>query len=116
MIESGQRQPTEALIYKLIELVEEKNRMHIKIEYDNSEDAMYGPEGADGYDTEASEAKFDQMLEAELRKHYPDAEIEITTGHGRYSVDGDTDSDEAERVGLILHEVWSEFDWLVEVE
>ena len=87
--------------------------MSIKVEYDNEEFAMYGINGAEGIDTEASEEQFEAKLLNALREEYPEAEIEVTTGHGRYSVDGDTSSDEAERVSHIVHKVWSEFDWLL---
>lgn len=86
----------------------------IKIEYDNSEDAMYGQNGSDGYDATASEAKFEKMLMAELKKNYPDNEIEISTGYGKYSVDGDTGHDEIPWIEEIIHQVWSTFEWLVQ--
>jgi len=87
----------------------------IKIEYDNSDDAMYGsdPDAIVGVDMQASEIKFKTMLHAELSKNYPNVEIIITTGFGQYMVDGDTAHQEVDTVGQILHNVWSEFEWLV---
>lgn len=86
---------------------------HIKVEYDNEESAMYGSNGAAGINTEASEARFEQKLEAALKERYPEAEIEVVTGHGTTRIDGEKDHEERPYVDQILHNVWSEFDWLV---
>lgn len=86
----------------------------ITIEYDNDESAMYGSNGAEGYDAMASEMKYEEMLTAALQEAYPDVEIEVTTGYGRVMVDGDTAHEEVDTVNQILHKVWSSFDWLVD--
>lgn len=87
-------------------------KTQILIQYDNSDDAMYGGDTTD-VDYAASEAKFEKQLRAALKKAFPGSKITIETGYGRYSVDGSTDTDDAVLVGEYVNRVWSTFDWLV---
>lgn len=89
----------------------------VEVQYDNSIDAMYGSATDDptsGINVDASESKFEEMLKDELVKEFPDAEIIVETGYGRYSADGDTSSLEAMTVGEIVNRVWNGFGWIVE--
>ena len=86
----------------------------IKIQYDNSDDAMYGDIEMSKIDTVASEHNFEELLNAALIRRYPNTEITIETGNGRYMVDGDTAHPEVDTIQAVLHDVWSSFKWLAE--
>lgn len=86
----------------------------ITVEYDNDELAMYGSNGAEGYDTLASERKYEEMLTSALQEAYPGVEIEVTTGYGRVKIDGDASHDDIVWVNQIIHEIGSSFGWLVD--
>lgn len=87
-------------------------KKQIFVQYDNSEDAMYGIGIVDDIDFKASEEKFERKLKDALMEYYPDAEVEVTTGRTCYMVDGNVDTDDAEMVGVILNRVWEAFDWM----
>lgn len=84
----------------------------IKIEY--SDDGMWGSNGPAGYNVRASYAKFEKMVTTKLSQEFPGTEIEITNGiSDKYHVDGDTASQDAETVQVIVGKVWESWDWLV---
>ena len=57
--------------------------------------------------------KFEAQLESALGEAFPGSEVTIETGAGKYFVDGETDSDDAEWVGEYVNRVWSTFEWVV---
>jgi hypothetical protein len=86
----------------------------IIVEYDNDEFAMYGSNGAEGYDQEASCNKYESLLTAALESAYPGVDVTVTTGYGRVKVDGDTAHDEVDSVNAIINRVWQSWGWMVE--
>lgn len=85
----------------------------INIQY--SEDGMWGSEGPDGYDIQASYDKFEMAVYNELQAYFPGAEVQMSHGiNDTHSVDSDPSSDDAVTVGEIIERVFAGFEWLVE--
>lgn len=86
----------------------------IKIQY--SDDALWGSTdpNADGYNSAESAAKFERLLTKALRSAWRGADIEIEHGiNDSHAADGYTDTLDAERVGEIINQVWSSWEWVV---
>jgi len=86
----------------------------ISVEY--SEDGLFGEEGSDGYDLQASFARFEELLTAALQERYPGAEVTVeNTGSDRHRVNGQGEGEHAEGpwVGQVVHDVWVSWEWLV---
>jgi hypothetical protein len=92
---------------------------YIEIEY--SEDGMFGGsdgEPRDGYDLRASYDKFEELLTAQLRAEFPQAEISIHNGIGDWHRAKDEDGMEldweSQQVGQTIYDVWGNWEWAIE--
>lgn len=89
----------------------------IKIEW--SEDGIWGPEGTDSYDVDASLDNLAALLRERIEAEYPGAELDInlTSINDRVQVIG-TDVATEDDIRAVVTElgsrVWGEFDWAVE--
>lgn len=93
---------------------------NITIKHCTDEDAMFGndPEATTGVDIEASKVKFEQMVQAKIQTEYPGVNVEFAEAHKtKVVIDGEDDHEEADYIGWrIFHEVWEDWQWIVEAE
>ena len=88
----------------------------IKIEW--SEDSIWGPEGTDSYDVDASLDNLADRLRERIEAEYPGVELDIdlTSIHDRIVVNGSevaTENDISVEVSEIGNQIWQEFDWAI---
>ena len=103
--------------------------MHITIIEDTSTSSLYGDDSNASematVDTEASEAKYLEMLNAAVCAAFPAATVETLgeeNGHipgrtGNVEIDGVENADDynaaLEDIDTIRHETWESMDWIV---
>jgi len=89
----------------------------IRVEF--SDDGLYGSTDPDEerIDTVASAQQFQAQLTQALAAEYPNSRISIAhTQNDRSEVDGYTDHDEGPWIDQIIHNVWSAWDWIVQIK
>lgn len=82
--------------------------MAIKIEWSSA--ALWGSTdpGVDGYDEQASERAFVEILDGYLTDEYPTAEVEIVHGiNDRITVNGFTDHDDVPSIENLVNKTWN---------
>ena len=91
------------------------------IEIEMSEDAIWGPEGTDGYDVDDSLENLERNVTDAIRSEFDEigeVEFDLRSINDNVQVFGDDPQieDTLEReITEIISDVWQEWDWAVEV-
>lgn len=86
----------------------------IRLHESTADDLISAGGDWDETDIDASVGKFNEMLEATVRRAFPGAEITRHTGRTVvYQPDGQPDDDQAYEIQWISENIWGTFDWCV---
>jgi len=85
-----------------------------RIEVVWTEDTLWGSTDPTEYNQAESEENYTQSIINYIYADYPNAEIEVSKGNvERVAVNGQTDTNEAEAIRLLVETAWNGDDWLV---